>query len=173
MQSPSTLQQLKRLLRQIRPTSMRNHHERVAEQVRARIREWVLHHTREVWEPSKKPVDPVTIATQPNGFLRSLYDPTSPYHITHVDADGFCIGTTHPIVPFVKHGTRPHEIRPKDARALRFIRADGEVVYTARVMHPGTPPRVLYPPQLRQEIAHILVRSLQTHLVKQEVSSEP
>lgn len=38
---------------------------------------------------------------------------------------------------FVNDGTRPHIIRPKNAKALRF-RVGGQVVYARVVHHPGT-----------------------------------
>ena len=38
---------------------------------------------------------------------------------------------------FVEEGTRPHEIRPVRASVLRF-EIGGKVIYTKRVMHPGT-----------------------------------
>lgn len=42
----------------------------------------------------------------------------------------------------VHNGTRPHEIRPRDpAGFLRFTGADGGIVYTKLVHHPGTRPR--------------------------------
>lgn len=34
-------------------------------------------------------------------------------------------------------GTRPHIVRPRRAKALRFV-VNGRVVYAARVRHPGT-----------------------------------
>lgn len=37
----------------------------------------------------------------------------------------------------VREGTKPHEIRPKKAKALRFMIGD-EVIFTTRVNHPGT-----------------------------------
>lgn len=40
---------------------------------------------------------------------------------------------------YVITGTRPHEIRPKKAKALRF-EIDGKVVFAKRVNHPGTKP---------------------------------
>jgi hypothetical protein len=40
---------------------------------------------------------------------------------------------------YQSQGTRPHIIRPKYARALRFVVA-GVVVYAQRVQHPGTRP---------------------------------
>ncbi|MET9458350.1 hypothetical protein ABZY05_25260 [Streptomyces canus] len=45
----------------------------------------------------------------------------------------------HPAVRFVLDGTRPHIIRPRRARALRF-EVDGRVVFSAFVRHPGTRP---------------------------------
>lgn len=45
----------------------------------------------------------------------------------------------HPAAVFVIHGTRPHVILPRRARALRFT-ASGRVVFAARVNHPGTRP---------------------------------
>lgn len=38
--------------------------------------------------------------------------------------------------PFVNDGTRPHVIRPKNARALRFV-VGGQVVFAKVVHHPG------------------------------------
>lgn len=43
----------------------------------------------------------------------------------------------HPAVKFVLDGTRPHVIRPRRAKALRF-EVGGEVVFAKRVRHPGT-----------------------------------
>lgn len=41
------------------------------------------------------------------------------------------------LVEMLEYGTRPHEITPKKAKALRFV-IDGRVVYTKHVEHPGT-----------------------------------
>lgn len=43
----------------------------------------------------------------------------------------------HPAVRYVLRGTRPHIIRPRHARALRFEVAGG-VVFSKLVHHPGT-----------------------------------
>ena len=43
----------------------------------------------------------------------------------------------HPAVRFSLDGTRPHLIRPRRAKALRF-EAGGDVVFTKLVRHPGT-----------------------------------
>jgi hypothetical protein len=42
-----------------------------------------------------------------------------------------------PYAGFVEFGTKPHEIRPKSAKVLRFS-VGGKTVYTKRVRHPGT-----------------------------------
>jgi hypothetical protein len=44
---------------------------------------------------------------------------------------------THPAVRFVLDGTRPHIIRPRNARALRFD-VGGRTVHAKIVHHPGT-----------------------------------
>ena len=45
----------------------------------------------------------------------------------------------HPAVRYVLDGTRPHIIRPRRARALRFD-LGGRTVFAAVVHHPGTRP---------------------------------
>ncbi|THA54228.1 hypothetical protein [Streptomyces sp. A1136] len=45
----------------------------------------------------------------------------------------------HPAVRFVLDGTRPHIIRPRRAKVLRF-EIGGRVVYSAYARHPGTRP---------------------------------
>jgi hypothetical protein len=45
----------------------------------------------------------------------------------------------HPATLFVLEGTRPHIIRPRRAKVLRF-EVDGQVVYSTIVRHPGTRP---------------------------------
>ena len=44
------------------------------------------------------------------------------------------------VARFMEEGTRPHVIRAKNARALRFIGRDGNWVFRRRVFHPGTKP---------------------------------
>jgi hypothetical protein len=43
----------------------------------------------------------------------------------------------HPAVHYVLNGARPHLIRPRRAKALRF-EVGGDVVYTKLVRHPGS-----------------------------------
>lgn len=45
----------------------------------------------------------------------------------------------HPATLYVLNGTRPHIIRPRRAKALRF-EVDGRIVYAQVVRHPGTRP---------------------------------
>lgn len=45
----------------------------------------------------------------------------------------------HPAVRYVLDGTRPHIIRPRRAKALRF-EVGGRVTYAKVVHHPGTAP---------------------------------
>lgn len=47
------------------------------------------------------------------------------------------IQCSHPAVRFVIEGTRPHLIRPRRAKALRF-EVGGRVTYAKVVRHPGT-----------------------------------
>ena len=49
------------------------------------------------------------------------------------------VSFTAPYAVFVHEGTRPHVIRPRYARALRF-EMDGRTVFAAKVHHPGTAP---------------------------------
>ena len=41
----------------------------------------------------------------------------------------------------VHEGTKPHDIRPKNAKALRWFGADGKPIFAKVVHHPGTPAR--------------------------------
>ncbi len=50
------------------------------------------------------------------------------------------VGPKVPYAVFIERGTRPHEIRPRSARALRFL-AKGRLVFARRVWHPGIRPR--------------------------------
>ena len=72
------------------------------------------------------PITPVK-----TGELRaSLFSrQTSPYQME--------IGATAPHAIFVHQGTRPHEILPVRAKALRFM-IGNRVVFAKRVWHPGT-----------------------------------
>jgi len=46
----------------------------------------------------------------------------------------------HPAAAFVTKGTRPHVIRPRTARALKFTGSGGQNVFASKTNHPGTRP---------------------------------
>lgn len=52
----------------------------------------------------------------------------------------FRVSTNVAYAGYVNDGTRPHDIRPRNARALRF-RVGGRTVFARVVHHPGTRPR--------------------------------
>jgi hypothetical protein len=62
------------------------------------------------------------------------------------------IGSDVDYAPMVHDGTRPHIIRPKNAKALRF-RVNGRVVYARVVRHPGTRARPFLDRALREVAA--------------------
>jgi hypothetical protein len=73
---------------------------------------------------------------------RELAPGTMADHITtHIEDTGQGLAayvvSEHPATQYVIYGTRPHIIRPRRARALRF-EVGGQVVYAAYVRHPGT-----------------------------------
>lgn len=49
----------------------------------------------------------------------------------------YTIGSDVFYAPYVNDGTRPHQIRPKTKKALKF-RVGGRTVFAAVVNHPGT-----------------------------------
>lgn len=55
-------------------------------------------------------------------------------------APAVLVGTDNPIAMFVHEGTRPHIIRPRNAKVLRYWLGSGAVVFAMKVNHPGTRP---------------------------------
>lgn len=74
------------------------------------------------------------------------------------------IGATAPHAVFVEYETRPHEIRPVRASVLRF-EVGGRVIYTKRVMHPGTRAQPFVRPAAK------LIRSLIPELMWREIKN--
>lgn len=77
-------------------------------------------------------------------IARSLAPGTMPQYIDwHIEEgrDGLqgVITCDHPATLYVLEGTRPHLIRARRAKALRF-EIDGQVVFAKVVRHPGTRP---------------------------------
>ena len=67
------------------------------------------------------------------------------------------IGPTVPYAIYVEYGTKPHEILPVHARALRF-EVEGRIVFAARVWHPGTRPQPFVretAEQIREEVSEV------------------
>lgn len=48
------------------------------------------------------------------------------------------VGSTRDYAWMHHDGTRPHIIRPKNAKLLRFVAKDGKIVFAKVVRHPGT-----------------------------------
>ena len=59
------------------------------------------------------------------------------------------IGSPLPYARAHHEGTRPHLIRPRDAKMLRFV-TRGQVVFTHLVRHPGTKPNRYLTDNLRK-----------------------
>lgn len=64
----------------------------------------------------------------------------------------FTVGSNVEYASYVHDGTRPHIIRPRNARALRFV-VGGQVVYARVVHHPGTAARPFLDRALREVTA--------------------
>jgi Bacteriophage HK97-gp10, putative tail-component len=64
----------------------------------------------------------------------------------------YTIGSDLNYASMVHDGTRPHIIRPKRAKALRF-RVGGRIVYARMVRHPGTRARPFLDRALREVTA--------------------
>jgi HK97 gp10 family phage protein len=64
----------------------------------------------------------------------------------------YTIGSDVYYAPYVNDGTRPHTIRPRRGKALRFT-IGGRVVYARVVHHPGTRPRPFLDRALREVAA--------------------
>lgn len=64
-----------------------------------------------------------------------------PDHVTRIHGWTLEIGTTVPYAPYHQQGTAPYVIRPREAKALRFVGNDGDWVFAREVHHPGLPSR--------------------------------
>ncbi|MCS6302373.1 MAG: HK97 gp10 family phage protein [Nitrospira sp.] len=71
--------------------------------------------------------------------------------------------------PFLEYGTRPYRIRPRRAKALRFINRFGKVQFAGAVNHPGLRPRPFFkpswdeavqgPPSAKERLSTIIQRT--------------
>jgi hypothetical protein len=55
-----------------------------------------------------------------------------------------------PYAEMVAQGTRPHVITPRSGQALRFVARSGEVVFAAKVNHPGAQPQMWWDESIRR-----------------------
>lgn len=56
------------------------------------------------------------------------------------DGMGFEAGPTANYGGVIEYGSRPHEIRPRNAKALHWVDGEGGDQFRRRVWHPGTQP---------------------------------
>lgn len=77
-----------------------------------------------------------------SGRLRdSVGQSYHPDHITRIHGWELEVGTKVPYAVFHQQGTSPYTIRPREAKALRFVGNNGEWVFAREVRHPGLPAR--------------------------------
>jgi hypothetical protein len=108
-------------------TSNAGNLQKVLDSASARI---VSEKTRQTLQAAKAGVNSQTAAT-----LRSSVTGAS-----HQDIEGR-VGSNDPAVLFEEEGTRPHIIRPRNGRVLKFPGTgsfSGKTIFTAIVHHPGT-----------------------------------
>lgn len=75
---------------------------------------------------------------------------------------GWKISSPLPYVVPVEFGSRPHVIRPRSGKFLRF-QSGGGVVYARSVRHPGTKARRMFAlsvPKIQNELSNIVARIL-------------
>lgn len=60
--------------------------------------------------------------------------------VKRVGPSSWTVVANSPYAMAVHQGTRPHEIRPKNGRVLKFPSRGGRIVYAPKVNHPGTKP---------------------------------
>jgi hypothetical protein len=58
------------------------------------------------------------------------------------------------LVYFFEKGTKPHEIRPKNKKSLRFT-SGGETIFAKKVNHPGMKARPIVEPTVDSNIPSI------------------
>ncbi|MFI7113959.1 HK97 gp10 family phage protein [Nonomuraea sp. NPDC050227] len=71
------------------------------------------------------------------------------------DGMGFEAGPTANYGADVEYGTQPHEIRPRDAKALHWVDSEGQDMFRRRVWHPGTEPQPYMRPAFEKATAPI------------------
>lgn len=122
--------------------------------------------TKEAFPKSKEaPVHPDATRTPkriPGKTAESIH---SDYFSTPAGVLGV-VGSDSPIAAFVELGTRPHTIRPKDAKALAFplgvtaapsqLGVRGAFTVTKSVEHPGTAPQRVFEETAQRNMGQII-----------------
>jgi len=91
---------------------------------------WLSRKGRVVVALAKSQVGVRTGALRPSIHMRHLRDPRGQY---------LKIGSELPYALLHHEGSRPHVIRPKQAKLLKFV-TRGQMIMTHVVKHPGTAP---------------------------------
>ncbi|OPG13749.1 hypothetical protein B1L11_06465 [Microbispora sp. GKU 823] len=68
------------------------------------------------------------------------------------DPHGFEAGPTASYGADVEYGTKPHEIRARNAKALHWVDDEGNDIFRKRVWHPGTSPQPYMRPAFEKAI---------------------
>lgn len=124
--------------------------------------------TKEAFPKSKEvPVHPEAKRTpkrSPGETAKTIH---SDYFSTPTGVLGV-VGSASPVAAFIELGTRPHTIRPKDAKALAFpvcvasiaspLGVQGAFNVVKSVKHPGTAPNPVFAETLEQNMEQIIRR---------------
>ena len=131
---------------------------------------FVKHGIEAPWAPLR----PGTLANPKRGGagaqpLRDTNDLAKSFNVHGVVLEGdaaVVVGSAQKTAAWAHFGTRPHVIRAKQARALRFYGAGGKFVFRREVHHPGTPPRALIPSkELGERLAVDTLKAYVTELM--------
>ena len=124
--------------------------------------------TKEAFPKSKEvPVHPEAKRTSKRSPGETAKTIHSDYFSTPTGVLGV-VGSASPVAAFIELGTRPHTIRPKDAKALAFpvcvasiaspLGVQGAFNVVKSVKHPGTAPNPVFAETLEQNMEQIIRR---------------
>jgi hypothetical protein len=91
------------------------------------------------------------------GTLRRAVRAYPPISSAYPIRGDVAVDRSAPYGAMLEEGTRPHDIVPIRAEALRFM-LGGNVVFAKRVHHPGTKPMPFMKPSLAEKRVEILAR---------------
>lgn len=93
--------------------------------------------------------DAQQLAPHDTGNLKNSIQAKTPDALTGIVSVGAAYGW------FVEAGTRPHEIRPKNGKFLKFAGRNG-TVFTSKVSHPGTKPQPYIEPAVERRLPGLI-----------------